>query len=135
MSILIVDDDRALRQYLVDLLAAEGYATKTAENGRQAWALLRRKASQPCLILLDMEMPTIDGWELLKRLKLDATLARIQIVLISAHPDIRDIARRNFDGSIIFLPKPINPARLIELAQQFCQRRNPRPSPSERAAS
>jgi CheY-like chemotaxis protein len=81
--VLIVEDDPDIRESVRQLLELEGYETATAENGQEALALLAR-IERPCVILLDLMMPVISGWQLLEVLKRDATLADIPVVITSA---------------------------------------------------
>jgi CheY-like chemotaxis protein len=81
--VVIVDDDHDLRQTLSEILNDEGYAVETAVNGREALDLLRRQGAPPVLVL-DLMMPVMDGWQLLDQLRQDETLARIPVIIISA---------------------------------------------------
>jgi two-component system response regulator CpxR len=80
---LVVDDDEDIRLSLADLLEESGFQVSLAANGREALARLRTQAA-PSLILLDMMMPVMDGWELMEELQIDERLARIPIVVFSA---------------------------------------------------
>jgi CheY-like chemotaxis protein len=72
----LVDDDATFRRELSEILVAEGYRVDCAANGEQAWAYLR-DGSPPALILLDLMMPVMDGWELYAALKTQPSLARV----------------------------------------------------------
>jgi CheY-like chemotaxis protein len=80
---LVVDDDEDIRLSLAEVLEESGWEVTLAANGREALARLRTQAA-PSLILLDMMMPVMDGWELMEELQLDERLARIPIVVFSA---------------------------------------------------
>jgi CheY-like chemotaxis protein len=85
MCILIVDDDEDVRLSLADLIERAGYALAQAEDGADALALLRQ-IPPPCLMLLDVEMPEIDGPELAARVRADAAFAGTTIVFVTATP-------------------------------------------------
>ncbi len=81
-TILVVDDDRGIREALVEVLLSAGYRVSTAKNGEDA--LERLKAIQPDLILLDLMMPVVDGWQFRDALRRNRTLADIPVIIISA---------------------------------------------------
>jgi CheY-like chemotaxis protein len=81
--ILVVDDDEAIRETLSDCLSEEGYDVSVACNGAQALAHLAR-CRAPCLVLLDLMMPVMSGWEMLEVMNEDPRLAGIPVVVISA---------------------------------------------------
>ena len=79
--ILVVDDDAAIRQSLREVLADEGYDVVVAADGRQALALM---SPRPALLLIDLMMPELDGWELFDELQRTAPLAGIPVCVLSA---------------------------------------------------
>jgi len=81
--ILVVDDDPAIAESLRDVLADEGYEVVVAADGRQALALM---SPRPALMLIDLMMPELDGWELFDELRRTAPLADIPICVLSALP-------------------------------------------------
>jgi len=81
--ILVVDDDAEIRRSIADVLRDEGYRVELAENGQEALALIDR-GQPPCLILLDLMMPVMDGWGVLAALRADEDLAAIPVVIVSA---------------------------------------------------
>src|SRR5258706_9883449 len=82
-SVLVVEDDEDIRQAIGDILEAEGYEVALAENGQHPLELLS-ELQRPCLLLVDLIMPKMDGWELLKALSRNDRLATIPLVVISA---------------------------------------------------
>jgi CheY-like chemotaxis protein len=82
--VLLVDDEHAIVEALGEILAWEGYAVRSAANGREALAVAG--AERPDVILLDVMMPVMDGIETVRALQADATLRHIPVVLMSAAP-------------------------------------------------
>jgi CheY-like chemotaxis protein len=82
-DILLVDDDADIREALKLALELEGYDVALARDGGEAWALLDRDV-RPCLVLLDLAMPVLSGPELLARIRADARLAALPIVILTA---------------------------------------------------
>jgi CheY-like chemotaxis protein len=109
-SVLVVDDDRRNRSLLSARLEGQGHKVATAENGRQALALL--KAQLFDLVLLDLMMPEMDGYEVLEHLKADDILQHIPVIVISALDDLDGIVRCIAAGAEDYLPKPFNPLLL-----------------------
>ena len=116
-TILLVDDDPLIRASLSDLLAAEGFDVKTAEDGQAALERLS-EIGDLSLILLDLGMPRMDGWEFLSRLGRSRD-RRVPVVLLSGLAYIRDAP-----GVADFLAKPIRPDRLLEFVRRFCPQEN-----------
>ena len=117
-AILVIDDDTDTRDALTEILADEGYDVTGVNNGREALAYLR-EATRPSLILLDMMMPEMDGWQFRLELQKDPTLARIPVVILSAHDDVRDAALAL--GAADYLRKPLRAESVIEVAERFCR--------------
>ncbi len=102
--ILVVDDDRINRLLLCSLLEREGHATTTAEDGRQALATL---AAQPFdIVLLDLVMPELDGFQVLARMKADSALRHIPVIVISALDEKASVVRCIEMGAADHLDKP-----------------------------
>jgi PAS domain S-box-containing protein len=111
-TILIVDDDADLREALVDVLANKGYRVVQAGHGGEALDYLNASATLPALILLDLQMPHMDGRQLMKVLKKDPRHASIPVVLVSSQPDTRQLAQAL--GAAAYLEKPIEIAPLLQ---------------------
>jgi DNA-binding NtrC family response regulator len=116
-SILIVDDNAANRDLLSRQLGRQGHDVTTAEDGRQALELMR--ANPFDLLLLDIMMPEMDGYEVLEHLKSDATLEDVPVVVISALEEMESVARCIRMGAEDYLLKPFNPV-LLEARIRTC---------------
>lgn len=106
--ILVVDDDSRNVKLLETLLQAEGYATLTAANGRDALAVAATEA--PDLILLDIMMPDMDGFEAVARLKADPRTRQVPVIMVTSLDDRESRQRALEAGAEEFLAKPINAA-------------------------
>ncbi|MCW2714582.1 MAG: diguanylate cyclase [Frankiales bacterium] len=109
-SVLVVDDDDANLRLLTTLLLPEGYEVRTAEDGPAALASVA--ADPPDLVLLDVMMPGMDGYEVARRLKADAAAAGIPIIMVSAHGDRGARLLGLHAGAEDFLTKPVDRAEL-----------------------
>src|ERR1700752_4394963 len=109
--ILIVDDNETNRDILVTRLSKHGYETLQAADGEEALA----SASQhrPDLILLDVEMPKLDGFEVCRRLKKDAAMPFMPIILCTARAASQDVVTGLDAGADEYLTKPIDQAALV----------------------
>ena len=111
--ILVVDDDQGNRELLGRRLAREGFAVHTAADGQAALELLGHQPSPPVeLVLLDVMMPDLDGYEVLRRLKGDVTLRDIPVLMISALDEMDSVVRCIELGAEDYLPKPFDPVLL-----------------------
>jgi CheY-like chemotaxis protein len=119
-SILVVDDDEDLRETLVDLLEAEGYAVAQASDGAAALDLLRH-GLRPQVILLDLMMPRMDGETFCKVWHEDDALSPIPVILLSAEPSIA--AKAASCGASGFVQKPLEPERLFRAIEPFAAHR------------
>jgi CheY-like chemotaxis protein len=118
MSILIVDDDTNLRSFISDLLTGKGYTVAQAANGEEALAYLKTANPLPCLILLDMMMPTMNGWEFLRARQRNPVFAPIPVVVISAFRALAESVA--VLGVQEELAKPIDTKHLVDLVQRYC---------------
>ena len=114
--VLIVEDDADLREMMAQLLALEGFHAEAVGNGRDALDYLE-KGDCPDLILLDLMMPVMDGWEFRRRQRSNPRLASVPVVVLSALDQLRAAEL----GSTAFLKKPLDFDRLLELVRQYCR--------------
>jgi two-component system response regulator CpxR len=116
-DILVVDDDRDIRETLGEILHHEGYHVEMAENGARAVELIRRGPA-PSLVLLDLMMPVMSGWEFLEMAETDAELAGIPVVVVSAMP--APLAPAEARGGVkACLHKPLQLQQLLSLVHQY----------------
>ncbi len=113
--VMVVDDDEDLRELVVQVLASLGFEGADFADGRAALAALRRPGGIPAVILLDLEMPGMTGWEFRREQLRDPLLAHVPVVVASG-ADPRSI---DADG---YLVKPYGIAELCELLARLCFR-------------
>ncbi len=106
-QILLVDDNTTNLQLLRDTLDGLGYKLLVAKNGKTALSIAHK--ASPDLILLDIMMPEMDGYEVCKRLKTDETTAQIPIIFVTALSDAEDEAKGLTLGAVDYITKPFNP--------------------------
>jgi CheY-like chemotaxis protein len=99
---------------VVEAISDAGYSVAQAENGQIALTLMR--ANAPCIVLLDLMMPVMDGWEVCAQMDLDPLLASVPVCIVSAHD--RDIPPRN----VGVLRKPASLASLLDAVGRHCGR-------------
>jgi len=116
-QVLVVDDDRDIRETIQEILEYEGYQVATARNGAEALATAR--AAQPSVILLDLFMPVMDGTEFRRRQLEDEALAAIPVVIISAAAGLEE--RIAALGVAAHLEKPLDIEALFETVAQHCR--------------
>ncbi|MFN2469475.1 MAG: response regulator [Gaiellaceae bacterium] len=116
-SILIVDDDERLREFVRVNLEMEGYTVREAGNAEEGLAAL--EAEPPDLILLDVMMPQVDGWEMLRRVQEQHGVGAIPVVMFSGKVDDETLAEAESRGAQAFIGKPFNPQELIESTKQL----------------
>lgn len=112
-AILVVEDDPAARDLLVQLLHLEGFAPITAANGRQAMDFLRA-GGRVDVILLDLAMPEMSGWQFRVEQQRDARLATIPVVVTSAFDDAGDL------NAAASFRKPLDLPRLLNTVRRLC---------------
>jgi signal transduction histidine kinase len=110
-SVLIVDDEPTARETLIAILEAEGYELHQAKDGIQALQML--KQIQPDLILLDVMMPAMDGFEVCRRIRATPALAEVPIILLTALDDRASLLKGIESGADDFLSKPPDRRELI----------------------
>ena len=121
--VLIIDDHFDTRSLLVELLELEGFSVLSAGSGQEALAVIREV--RPCMVLLDLGLPDVDGIELVLRLRAEPEMTTTPIYAFSGFTNLRDAAMTaGLDG---FLVKPVSGDDLRELVEEHC---SPSPLPS-----
>jgi excisionase family DNA binding protein len=115
--VLIVDDDEGMRAYMRTNLELEGYAVREAANAEQGLAAIDEEP--PDLILLDVMMPSVDGWEMLRRMQERHGVGSIPVIMFSGKVDERAVAEAEERGATGFIGKPFDPSQLIERTKQL----------------
>jgi CheY-like chemotaxis protein len=119
-TVVVVEDDDDIREAVCEALHAEGYHTAEACNGLDALDMLHASRERPGLILLDLMMPIMDGWEFLRNIDREAELHDIPVAVMSAHPSVQQALEgdlKNWGFTRLLLPKPIDFTRLLSFVQ------------------
>jgi CheY-like chemotaxis protein len=116
-QILVVEDDSALREALGQVLMDEGYDLLSARDGLEAVSCLK-KGNRPDVILLDLSMPVVNGWEFRMFQKRDPDLAQIPVILITAGDYTREEVAWLEPSAL--LPKPLDLPLLLSIIRRFC---------------
>lgn len=116
--ILIVDDDDDIRELLAEFLEDEGYRVTTARNGLDALTLLRAGGTLPRMILLDLMMPVMNGFQFLEAFRRDPALSPIPVAVVSAHGGLGPAERAVIAAPI--LAKPLALPRLLQIVGELC---------------
>ncbi|MDB4945396.1 MAG: response regulator [Labilithrix sp.] len=117
--ILIIEDDDEIREILAEMLVDTGYEVDTARNGREGLERLRADLAAPRLVLLDLMMPVMDGWQLRREMLADPELAAIPVVVLSGAADVE--ATSSGLGVKCILTKPVKWAALLESVKTFAR--------------
>lgn len=113
-NVLIVEDDENIRDLIKLALELDGYKVFTAENGQIGLDILRQ-IPRPCIILLDLMMPIMNGWTFAENLEKDMALATIPVVIVSAFTEVAKPAL-----SKGFIKKPVDLNNLFETVRNWC---------------
>ena len=119
-KLLLVEDNEMNRDMLSRRLARKGYEVVCAVDGQQGLDLARRE--QPDLILMDMSLPVLDGWEATRRLKADAALKALPVIALTAHAMASDEAQARAAGCDDYDTKPIELPRLLAKIEALLNR-------------
>ena len=114
-SVLVVDDDAGLREFIRANLEAEGYSVREAGSASEGLAALDDEP--PDLILLDVLMPKMDGWEMLRRVQERHGVDAIQVIMYSGK--VEEAGKAEERGAQAFIGKPFDPAKLLDATRQL----------------
>lgn len=112
-TVLLVEDEANLREMMADALAARGYSVVTAEEGQEALQKLEGM-EPPCVILLDLLMPGMNGWDFFERLRAFPELASVPVIIHSS------ATSRPPDGAARVVKKPLGFERLLSIIGEYC---------------
>lgn len=127
-AVLVVDDDAEIRRFLCDLLESEGYTVRCAGDGREALEVLRT-APEPLVVMLDLMMPVLDGYQVLSELEHDSDLQKQRKFIVMSASE--RLLTGEFPRADALLPKPFELLGLLDLVDILCvqvSRDEPRPS-------
>jgi CheY-like chemotaxis protein len=108
--VLVVEDDAAIREVIAEILEAQGYQVSVAENGAEALRAL--ESTRPCLVLLDLMMSEVNGWEFIDRVK--AQSIELDICVVTASPSLAPTG-------VSVLAKPLDLNRLLDTVARHCR--------------
>jgi DNA-binding response OmpR family regulator len=111
-KILLVDDEEDILDFLELILGEQGYSIIKASSGKEA--LAAAQMHRPDLILLDIMMPEMDGWEVLKLLKADEELVQTPVAMLTARSEMKDKIQGLQEGAIDYICKPFSTRELID---------------------
>jgi len=117
-TILVVEDNEMNRDMLCRRLSRKGYSVLVAQDGVEGLTVAR--AEGPDLIIMDLSLPRIDGWEATRRLKADDVTSEIPVIALTAHAMSTDKEKALAAGCDDFDTKPIDFARLLEKIERAC---------------
>ena len=109
--VLLVEDYEDAREMYREYLVFSGFEVHTADNGHEA--IEKAKALRPDVVLMDLSLPAMDGWEATRRLKADAETAHIKVIALSAHAMAAEARRAAQAGCDGFIAKPCLPEELV----------------------
>jgi CheY-like chemotaxis protein len=125
IEVLVVDDDADIRQLVVELLRMSGYDARAVPSGVEALAEMRAgERPPPALVLLDVQMPELDGWSTLSALRTIEGLADLAVVLCTVKASPADVERGSALGCDGFLAKPFAITELIAVVRRTLELRN-----------
>ena len=117
MSILVIDDDAPVRAVVMALLEETHYEVIGAASGREAVACLCKNPGRFQLVLLDLMMPYMSGWDVLNTMQSHSTLAPIPVVIMTAGANVRQEALNR--GAAGYLAKPLDFDQLLDIAEHY----------------
>jgi len=123
-TILVVDDEPGVVEIAQVNLEPEGYTVLGASDGLEGLAKIR--SAKPDLVLLDIMMPQMDGWEMLRRMEADPEMAGIPVIMLTAKTQNEDILRGLEGGAVEYITKPFYPENLVASVRIILEAFDPR---------
>ena len=114
-TVLVVEDEEDLREMMRDALELNGYHVVTAHDGQQAFDEIAR-IDELCLVILDLLMPGMNGWDFYEQMRKRSELASVPVVIHSSAPDNASA------GVTRVLQKPMELSRLLSVVQEYCDK-------------
>jgi CheY-like chemotaxis protein len=114
--VLIVDDDARIRALMARLIETSGYSAVEAADGKEALAKMRQR--RPCVILLDLQMPIMDGWEFRRQQLADPELADVPVICVTGYYDSSDLFR---SAGVKCFTKPVQLSTLLQAIRDVCE--------------
>lgn len=118
--VLIVEDDTDIRESLVEIFEENGYRVIGARDGVDAFAKIRHSPMPPCLIVLDLMMPNMDGWTFREEQLRRPSLAAVPVVVMSANREVATARASAGLEAVACLPKPLDVATLLRIVKEHC---------------
>ena len=112
IKIMVVDDEKDILDFFTIFLRQKNFEVIVASSGEEA--LMKAQIEKPNIIFLDIMMPKMDGWEVLKLLKLDEETANIPVAMLSARTEAKDKVRGLQEGAVDYICKPFSPRDLLK---------------------
>jgi len=116
MSLLIVDDERDIRESLQEFFEEEGFSVVVAANGREALEAMSQDPP-PCLVILDLIMPVMSGNEVYEVMQKDGRLASVPVIISTSDPS-------RAPSGVLIMKKPIDLDRMLDAVRQYCSELN-----------
>ncbi len=120
-QLLLVDDEPGLREAVKDYLEDSGFKVKVASNAREGWELMQQ--TSPDLLISDIMMPQVDGYQFLKQVREDPRFKRLPVVFLTAKGMTGDRIQGYQAGVDAYLPKPFDPDELVAIVENLLERR------------
>jgi CheY-like chemotaxis protein len=117
-TVAIIEDDVGIRDSIAEVLKEEGYRVVAADHGRDALDQLTQQSGRPCVILLDLMMPVMDGWAFRAEQKRHPSLDSVPVIIMTADGNAK--AKAQALGAQGHMSKPVDLERLLEAIEQYC---------------
>jgi CheY-like chemotaxis protein len=111
--VLLVEDEEESREALQELLELEGYSVQAVSNGREALEAISALGDRLCLVLLDLFMPVMDGWQVVDALRADGRLGKIRVVIVTS-------AAHRAPAGLPVIEKPLDLTQVMQTIQANC---------------